>query len=126
MRGILGVAVSVVIAAATISVADAQTIIRCDGFSRQLKGQIIHYIEIDGPNAKVDGQPYDMSETSIAYTFTGPSGAAGAAKALTPTYLSVNRESGSYFMFFPNSKRGRADGWSRPQDAGCRKVDRRF
>jgi hypothetical protein len=109
------------------SKAQAGMLLECLGFNSMLKGTVVHYVEIDGSSAKMDGQPYKVAtDTTTSLTLLGPmKDGSPTGDPNWPAQVMIDRVNGTYFMIFPNSKNTARD-WSRPQDQGCRKATPRF
>lgn len=93
----------------------AETILRCDGYNRQLNGLVRHDVVINGSNATVDGSVYTVTGDETRYWLDKPG-----------VRMQIDRTDGSYAMFDPHSSQAGLTDWSRPGDAGCRKPELKF
>jgi hypothetical protein len=95
--------------------ADADTILRCVGFNRELNDTIEHHVTIGGTTATVDGIEYTAKATQVFYILRR-----------TGSSLTINRTTGSYVFADPENMAAGSPDWSRPNDAGCMKTKPRF
>ncbi|HET7086031.1 MAG TPA: hypothetical protein VFI23_14735 [Rhizomicrobium sp.] len=109
----IAVAILAAYVAALSSQAQAQTILRCTGFNKQLKGTIVHYVTIDDTGATLDEQPYSLKTSVVYYILDRPGQS-----------MRINRTDGSYIIM-GNSPSAIND-WSRPEDQGCIAVKSKF
>jgi hypothetical protein len=120
MKLLLAIASVVLFAFCSAPLVKADTLLECKGNSLRLRMPITYEVAIDGTRAEVDGKPYQLSESAVQYTLTGPVPA-------NDTTFAINRLTGEWYIT-PSSPHGDAMQmeYSAQGEEGCRKASQKF
>lgn len=99
----------------------ASVFLTCTGWSATA-GAVQHTVQIAGPDTSVDYQPYSVQETPTVYTLTKTNRTVADFVLTGMVVMRIDRVTGAYIIKADD----KTTDWSRPADAGCAKVDRKF